>query len=124
MTVPRQDRLINTATHNSDTRSSAAGLFIRSPSLRPTPEDSLLARGHLSEDMDFLSLDSPKYDEPESYTDDEDDLDDRFRLDGGAEEEEDDMRDWPEDGSTSSGRPDEAVHLEGLPRSEQRLEAR
>jgi len=90
----------------------------------------------LPDDIEFLSLDGvAEYDEPDAYTDDnlddDDEDDDEARdsrnlareSDSQAEDEED--LDWPEDsdGDTASSR-DAAVHIEGLPRSEIRLEAR
>lgn len=40
------------------------------------------------------------------------------------DDQDDDMPDWPEDTSGSTMSHDEAVHIEGVPRSETRLEAR
>lgn len=124
----------------SQTRPLPGGLSLRSPSLRATPEDKL--QDDLPDDVDieFLSLDSPKYDEPDTYLDEDlgtidelrlDEEDDDNDIDGegsgrradGSDNDEDDMKDWPEeDGSALVA--DEAVHIEGVPRSEIRLSAR
>ena len=125
----------------SQTRPLPGGLSLRSPSLRATPEDKL--QDDLPDDVDieFLSLDSPKYDEPDTYLDedlgtidelrlDEED-DDRDDIDGrgsgradGSDNDENDMKDWPEDEEGGALVADEAVHIEGVPRSEIRLSAR
>ena len=74
----------------------------------------------LPDDIEFLSLDSPRYDEPEDLNGGQDDLDTiderEFKLDG---DEADGINGWP-DGISG----DEAVHIDGVPRSERRLEAR
>lgn len=122
---------------HSETRGfNAAGLFVRSPSARATPEQDVL-QGELPDDIEFLSLDNPPYDEPETY--EQDDLDtideDDYRPEsassgskgsssfgsGADDDDDDDMKDWPEDVGEVA---DAAVHLEGVPRSDKRLAAR
>lgn len=105
---------------NSDTRNNLFPVLARrSPSLRPTPEADVLQED-LPDDIEFLSLDSPRYDEPEDFAvgnEDLDTIDEKdFKLD---EDEADNIGEWPEGLNA-----DEAVHIEGVPRSEQRLEAR
>lgn len=108
---------------------------MRSPSLRATPEQDVL-QDELPDDIEFLSLDNPQYDEPDTY--EQDDLDtideDEYRLESGSsghgsslgsgadDEDDDDMKDWPDDDTANV--PDTAVHLEGVPRSDKRLAAR
>ena len=74
----------------------------------------------LPDDIEFLSLDSPKYDDFDESSDTYGDLDTIDEQDFTLDDNEvEDMADWPE----GIG-PDEAVHIEGVPRSGQRLEAR
>lgn len=91
------------------------------------------------DDVDSLKLEEIDEGEEDEDEEDEDDDDDdevesnehssgsSSNIESLAEGDEtmidDDMKDWPED-SVDSGPADEAVHLEGLPRSTQRLPAR
>ena len=112
----------------SQTRNLPPGLSLRSPALRPTHE---VHQEELPDDVDieFLSLDDNdlRYDEPSAYGDDDlDTIDERGSdkdADEGDDDDDDDMADWP-DTSSGTSAADEAVHIEGLPRSEIRLEAR
>lgn len=107
---------------------------MRSPSLRATPEQDVL-QDELPDDIEFLSLDNSRYDEPDTY--EQDDLDtideDRdYRHESGssgqgsslgdnsADDDDDDMKDWPDEVDPA----DSAVHLDGVPRSDKRLAAR
>lgn len=120
----------------SETRGfAAAGLFVRSPSLRAASEQDVL-QDELPDDIEFLSLDNSPYDEPDTY--EQDDLDtideDEHRRESGSsgrgssrgdsvdDEDDDDMKEWPEDDASDA--PDTAVHLDGVPRSDRRLTAR
>lgn len=108
---------------------------MRSPSLRATPEQDVL-QDELPDDIEFLSLDNPQYDEPDTYEQEDLDTieeDEDFRggsgssgagssLGGDQTDTDDDMKDWPED--TSADAADKAVHLEGVPRSDIRLAAK
>ena len=97
--------------------------------MRATPEDVLQEDLPDDVDIEFLSLDDNdlRYDEPSAFGEDSDlDTIDEHDSDGtggkDGEDDDDDMADWPEDTSGTSA--DEAVHIEGIPRSEMRLEAR
>lgn len=113
---------------------------MRSPNLRATPEQDVL-QDELPDDIEFLSLDNPTYDEPETFEQDDLDTIDEdgdYRVgsgsssgggngssmgDSASESEDDDMKDWPDD-SDANEESDKAVHLEGVPRSDIRLAAR